>query len=194
MTKKKTPSRVSAASQNALKKRMLITYATITFVVLAGILLVVLFYKGGQKDLSDEGYEKDIARQLGLNFDKEGELAFLSENGDTLAAIDIEIADDNAERRIGLMFRESMKENQGMLFIFPDEAIRSFWMRNTYMSLDMIFVNRNDEIVTIQKNTVPLTENSYFSTRPAVYVIEVNAGFADRHGIKVGGRISWKRN
>jgi len=193
MAKKKSRSGSRAASQKAEKKRFIMTYATLAFVVVAVILLVVLFYEGEEKDLSGAGYEKDIAQQLGLDFEKEGELAFISANNDTLLTIEIEIADDDAERRIGMMFREEMEEGQGMFFIFPVQEVRSFWMRNTYVSLDMIFVNRDNEIVTIQKNTAPLTQNSYFSTQPAVYVIEVNAGFADRHGVGVGDGISWKR-
>jgi|GEM_PF-177351 len=193
MAKKKSGSGSRAVSRDAVKKRIIITYATLTFVVLAVILLVVLFYEGEQKDLSGVGYEKDIARRLGLDFEKEGELIFVAKVGDTLVTVDIEIADDDAERRIGMMFRKEMEEEQGMFFIFPVQEVRSFWMRNTYVPLDMIFVNRDNEIVTIQKNTAPLTENSCFSARPAVYVVEVNAGFADRHGVSVGDRISWKR-
>ncbi|MBN1213559.1 MAG: DUF192 domain-containing protein [candidate division Zixibacteria bacterium] len=193
MTKKKTGSGKRTASQSTVQKRIIITYSTLAFTVIAVIILVVLFYEGEQKDLAGTGYEKDIARRLGLDFEKEGELIFTDKNGDTLVSIDIEIADDDAERRIGMMFREDMEEEQGMFFIFPAEEIRSFWMRNTYLPLDMIFINRDNDIVTIRKNTVPLTENSYFSTGPAIYVIEVNAGFADRHGVRVGDRISWQR-
>jgi uncharacterized membrane protein (UPF0127 family) len=84
-----------------------------------------------------------------------------------------------------------MEENQGMLFIFPDEQIRSFWMRNTFISLDMIFVNSNKEIVTIHKNTRVLSSESYPSAEPATYVIEVVAGFTDKHNIKVGDKVGW---
>ena len=91
------------------------------------------------------------------------------------------------------MNRSSMKENQGMLFIFPDEEIQSFWMRNTLISLDMIFVNKNKKIVTIHKNTKILSSQSYSSTEPAMYVIEVDGGFTDRHHIVRGDKIYWMR-
>ena len=164
MAKKKTRPPKRSASQNEAKKRILITYATLAFVVIAAIVLVVLFYEGEQGDLPGTGYERDIAHRLGLDFEKDGELSFIGEKGDTLLTIDIEIADDDAEKRIGMMFREEMEEGQGMFFIFPAQGIRSFWMRNTYVSLDMIYVNRDNKIVTIQKNTTPLTESTYFST------------------------------
>lgn len=124
-------------------------------------------------------------------FHKEGELRFFGANQDLLATIDIEIAQDELERETGLMYREKMAENQGMLFVFDDSDVRSFWMKNTLISLDMIFVNEKDEIITIRKHTTPLSEQSYVSTGPAKYVIEVNAGFTDKHQITVGDRIVW---
>ncbi len=126
-------------------------------------------------------------------FLKEGLLTFFAPNGERVTMIDIEIAEAADERNRGLMFREQMAENQGMLFIFPVEFMQSFWMKNTLLSLDMIFVNDNREIVTIQRNTTPLDEGSYKSSAPARYVVEVNAGFADRHGIREGYRINWLR-
>jgi len=105
--------------------------------------------------------------------------------------IDIEIADNDYERQLGLMNRQSMEEMQGMLFIFPDERFQSFWMVNTLISLDIIFINSNKKIVTIHKNTTPLSEQSYPSSAPAQYVLEVNAGFCDRHTVKLGDKVFW---
>jgi hypothetical protein len=89
------------------------------------------------------------------------------------------------------MYREKMAANQGMLFIFDDSDVRSFWMKNTMISLDMIFINEKDQIITIHKHTTSLSEGSYTSTGPAKYVLEVNAGFTDDHKIAVGDRIAW---
>jgi uncharacterized membrane protein (UPF0127 family) len=91
------------------------------------------------------------------------------------------------------MYRDKLAENQGMLFIFEDDAPRAFWMKNTVLSLDMIFVNSRNEIVTIHKNTTPYSEQSYESTKPAKYVIEVNAGYTDGHKVSVGDHIAWSR-
>lgn len=126
-------------------------------------------------------------------FTKEGELIFSDSLGNEKIKIDIEVADTEYERQLGLMNRKEMNENQGMLFIFPDEQFRSFWMLNTLISLDMLFVNRERQIVTIHKNTTPLSQQSYPSTAPAVYVVEVIGGFTDKHNIKVGDKINWMR-
>ena len=124
-------------------------------------------------------------------FTKEGELTITDSLGTLKAKIDLEIADNDYERALGLMNRKDMNENQGMLFIFPRQDYQSFWMRNTLISLDMIFVNDQKRIVTIHKNTKILSETSYPSSQPSMYVVEVIAGFTDRHNIQVGDKIDW---
>ncbi len=126
-------------------------------------------------------------------FSKEGKLAVLDSQADTLASLDIEIADTIDETVLGLMYRQSMETDQGMLFIFDREQPQSFWMKNTYFSLDMIFVDNEGTIVSIRKETTPLSEASYSSDHPARYVLEVVGGFTRRHGISVGDRIVWTR-
>lgn len=128
-------------------------------------------------------------------FKKEGTLSFISkDNNETLAVIDIEIADTDQKTMQGLMYRSSMPQNAGMLFLMPREDIQGFWMRNTYIPLDMIFVNSNKEIVTIHANTTPMNENSYISTAPALYVVEVNAGYCNKNNIKEGDMIDFTIN
>jgi len=124
-------------------------------------------------------------------FKKEGELTFSDSTGKQLAKIDIEIAEDDYTRQLGLMNRKSMEENQGMLFIFPNEQLQSFWMLNTLFSLDMLFINKENKIVTLHKNTTPLSQQSYPSSKPATYVLEVVSGFTDRHNVKEGDYIHW---
>ena len=124
-------------------------------------------------------------------FTKEGELTFTDSLGTLKTKIDLEIADNDYERQLGLMNRKEMRENEGMLFIFLRQDYQSFWMRNTLISLDMIFVNDQKKIVTIHKNTKILSETSYPSSEPALYVIEVLAGFTDKHNIQVGDKIDW---
>ena len=123
----------------------------------------------------------------------EGEIVFVSAAGDTLTRIEVEIADDQFERRAGLMYRHQPKDDQGLLFVFDTLRIQSFWMRNTIYSLDMLFVDSSLEIVTILKETKPFSQSPYSSTRPALYVVEVEAGFADRHNIVEGDRMLWRR-
>lgn len=124
-------------------------------------------------------------------FKKEGELTITDSTGKELVTIDIEIADNDYERQLGLMNRKSMEENQGMLFIFPVEKYQSFWMLNTLFSLDMLFINKEKEIVTIHKFTKPISKESYPSSKPAIYVLEVLAGFTDKYNIKEGDKIYW---
>lgn len=128
-------------------------------------------------------------------FRKEGELEFLSKDGGkVIKKIDVELAENDDERAQGLMFRKSMDDNKGMLFIFDGpEQMQSFWMKNTIMSLDIIYVNANKQIVKIYKNTTPYSENSLPSDRPAQYVVEVFAGFTDRYGIKDGDKINFSK-
>lgn len=125
------------------------------------------------------------------SFTKEGELIFTDSLGTLKTKIEIEIADNNYERQLGLMNRKEMKENEGMLFIFDKLELQSFWMRNTLISLDIMFVDNQKKIVTIHKNTKILSDNSYPSSQPSIYVVEVLAGFTDRHNIKVGDKIDW---
>lgn len=121
------------------------------------------------------------------NFIKEGEIVFLRQGtGERIKKIDVEIADNDGERSKGLMYRSAMADSLGMLFIFTNAEPQSFWMKNTYISLDILYVDENKKIVTIQKNTKPLSEESIPSYRNAQYVIEVNGGFCEHYGIKEG--------
>lgn len=129
-----------------------------------------------------------------LEFRKDGELSFLSnDKSETLQDIEIEIVKDDASIERGLMWRKSMLENRGMLFIM-EMGEKSFWMKNTYIPLDIIFINHNKQIVTIQKNTTPLSEKNVRSSQNAKYVLEVNAGYSDKFGIKKGDFVKWQEN
>lgn len=155
-------------------------------VIVAGLAVYFLQKSGSQSEISTQSETIDIP------FQKQGELFFTSQqNSDTLARIDIEVADNDQLRARGLMYRRSLPENGGMLFTQNREEIQSFWMKNTYIPLDILFVNANKEIVTIHSNTTPLKEWNYASTQPALYVVEVNAGFSNRHGISTGDRIEF---
>lgn len=128
----------------------------------------------------------------GPAFKKEGQLFFIGKaKNDTIRKIDIELATTDEERANGLMNRKSMSDEQGMLFVFPAAEEQSFWMKNTYISLDIIYVNEQLEIVSVQKYATPLSEESLPSFKKAMYVVEVNAGFCDKYHIAYGDRISF---
>jgi uncharacterized membrane protein (UPF0127 family) len=122
----------------------------------------------------------------------EGELQFLRQDGSIAVSITIEIADTSEARIKGLMERWFLPELHGMLFIFDQPEVQRFWMHNTPLSLDMLFVDRNRRILNIAESTTPMSDQTYASTGPAQYVVEVKAGFSKRHGIQEGMSIRWK--
>ena len=131
----------------------------------------------------------------GTAFKKQGDLSFISKSGaDTIRKIDIQLAQTDAQRADGLMYRKSMTDGQGMLFLFPEMEERAFWMKNTYISLDIVYIDDNMEIVSIQKYATPLSEESLPSFKKAQYVLEVNGGFCDKYHIGYGDRISFSKS
>jgi hypothetical protein len=98
----------------------------------------------------------------------------------------VEVVDTNKTRASGLMFREELAPNAGMLFDFKREQPVSFWMKNTFIPLDVFFIKADGRIVNIAKRAVPHSERSIASDEPVLGVLETNAGVADRLGIKLG--------
>lgn len=130
-----------------------------------------------------------------ITFTKEGELSLLKAESDSIIAnLDIEIADDEYKTQTGLMYRHSMAANHGMLFIFPKEESRSFYMKNTEFPLDIIYLNSKKEIVSIHKNAKSFDETSLPSEAASQYVLEVNAGLADLWQLEKGDRIKFSRD
>lgn len=122
--------------------------------------------------------------------DTEGRVIVMTPDG--IHYFRVAIADNDQERSTGLMFVEKMDNDAGMLFVFEEENIRTFWMKNTKITLDMIFINSNGEIVSIQKNAQPCTSDQckmYSSVSPATYVLEINGGLANKKNINVGDTV-----
>lgn len=101
----------------------------------------------------------------------------------------VEIADDDVERERGLMFRPPLGDDQGMLFEFPESAERSFWMRNTPSSLDILYVAADGRIVSIARNTTPNSDTPIPSNGPATGVIELRGGRAAEISADPGDRV-----
>jgi len=116
-------------------------------------------------------------------FNKEAEVYLIHSNGDTLRKIDVELAESDYEKQTGLMYRESLGSDQGMLFVYDSERVRNFYMKNTYISLDIIYYDTDSTLVSIQKNATPRDEMNLPSDGPAQFVLEINAGLADEWGI-----------
>ena len=135
--------------------------------------------------------DKKIIEQTKISFKKEGELTIIKVADSTQIKLDIEIADTEFDTQTGLMYRESMEKNQAMLFVFEDVTERYFYMKNTKIPLDIIYIDANKTIVSFQKNAKPFDENSLPSNAPAKYVLEINAGLVDAWGVSVGDKIKF---
>lgn len=102
----------------------------------------------------------------------------------------VEVSETDRQRAKGLMFRESMAADHGMLFIFEGEGERYFWMKNTPLPLDIIYISRAGAIVSIAADTTPYSEKVIPSNGAAKYVLELNAGTAQKLGISAGDTVS----
>tara|TARA_R110000787_G_scaffold25836_1_gene72458 strand:+ start:7898 stop:8356 length:459 start_codon:yes stop_codon:yes gene_type:complete len=101
----------------------------------------------------------------------------------------VEIADEEPERQRGMMFREPLADDRGMLFEFPDVAERAFWMRNTPSSLDIIYIDPRGRIVSIAAHAVPFSEITIPSRGAASGVLELRAGRAEEIGARAGDQV-----
>ena len=123
-----------------------------------------------------------------LFYKKSGKVCF--ENN----CFNVEIADNYSTLTKGLMYRKDLPKNQGMLFIFPKEDIYSFWMKNTLIPLDIIWLNKNKEVIFMAKSAQPCARANCPSIVPdglASYALELNAGSADKIGLGLGDRIDF---
>ena len=129
-----------------------------------------------------------------VTFTKEGELSiYKAESDSILANFDIEIAESDYETQTGLMYRSGMMDKQGMLFIFEDSRLHSFYMKNTEFPIDILFIDDQLKIATIKENAQPLDESGISSVVPIQYVLEVNAGLTKKIGLAVGDSIAFNR-
>ena len=151
------------------------------------LFLFLIFFIG----LSACKGDKKVIKQTEVSFKKEGELTIFKSADSTEIKLDIEIADTDFDIQTGLMYRNSMEKNQGMLFVFDDVKKRYFYMKNTKIPLDLVFIDNNKKIVSFQKNAKPFDESSLPSNAPAKYVLEINAGLVEAWELMVGDHISY---
>jgi len=165
-----------------------------TILIIIASIITSFYFSSCQKDPGevkvDTVSNKDASK---IQFKKQGEVYFQDSLKNLKKKIDVEIAETDETRHLGLMYRENMAEEQGMLFLFPQEEFQSFFMKNTIMPLDIMFINKKKQIVKIHKRTEPYSEKSLPSLKPSMYVVEVNAGFSDKYNIKEGDYIDWRK-
>lgn len=121
---------------------------------------------------------------------------FVGADGSALGRpFNLEVADSEPERQKGLMFRKpnEMAADEGMIFVFPEERVQSFWMKNTYIPLDMLFLDRQLRVVGLLRDVPILNEKPRSVGKPSQYVVELHAGTAERLGITSGARLKLSR-
>ena len=162
-------------------------FATVAIVIFLGYFLLPYLGKESAPKRTIKGRNAEPV------FKKEARAFWVRNNTDTLPALDIELAETPYEIETGLMYRSFMEEQAGMLFVFPDERPRSFWMKNTKISLDIIYLDRNYKMVSAAENATPYSERSLPSAGPAQYVLEVNAGYVQQNKLNPGDQMVLKR-
>ena len=106
----------------------------------------------------------------------------------------MDIAKTSKERKLGLMYKKSLDSNKGMIFIYNKEKKHPFWMKNTMIPLDIIWLNKSKQVVYISKNTQPCKQNDCLGIKPnrrAIYVLEINANLSDKLGLSIGDLIEF---
>jgi uncharacterized membrane protein (UPF0127 family) len=149
----------------------------------AVVLCLVLVACSPPATTAQQGTMPDLDEDFGF-----GSLTIVNDDGKHLE-FDVYLAVDFEQQRRGLMFVRDMPATTGMLFIYGEEGIRSMWMKNTYIPLDMVFARADGTVTNIITDTVPQTLNSNRSTEPAAYVLELNAGTARRLNIGTRSRL-----
>ena len=147
----------------------------------AKLLAVALVLSGIASQLALTGEAPDFAR---------GKIALTSPES-APRSFNVEFAATLEERKYGLMHRTALKPRTGMLFIYPTDAVRHFWMKNTPLSLDIFFFSEDKILVHSVLATIPFSEDVISSQVPARYVLELQTGSADRYGIGVGSEFEF---
>ena len=104
----------------------------------------------------------------------------------------VEIADTAAKREIGLQYRRELADDRGMVFLFPSESQQTFWMKNTPIPLDMIFISRDSKIVGVVEKAVPFSLDARSVQAQSQFVLEINGGLARRYSIRAGDTVRFE--
>lgn len=128
-----------------------------------------------------------------ITFTKEA-TGYLIKKGtqDTIQVLELEIADTDYEIQTGMMYRQSMQNNQAMLFIFEQEQPLAFYMKNTHVALDIIYLKADGTIDSFAENATPMDETSLPSAGPSQYALEIKAGLAEKWGLDIGDSFVWE--
>ncbi|PPR79572.1 MAG: hypothetical protein CFH01_00318 [Alphaproteobacteria bacterium MarineAlpha2_Bin1] len=149
------------------------------------LLLVLAFFNN-----TSSSYSQELEKQDTIYFNKS--MVFIFNENNKIAEFTIELVNTKEKRERGLMYRKALNKNAGMLFDFKNSKKVSFWMKNTYIPLDIIFIDRRGYIVKTHENAVPHSIKSIDSEFLVRYVLEINAGLIDKFNINIGDKVVYK--
>jgi uncharacterized membrane protein (UPF0127 family) len=141
--------------------------APITFVLLAALLVIAAACERGPR------------------------VAIVAPDGSTLTTVKIELADTPQKQEMGLMYRDALAGDAGMLFVFAEPSHQVFWMKNTRIPLDLLFADSQQRVIGIVANAEPYSEARIGVPGDSQYVLEVNGGFCQQRGVKAGDRLDF---
>ncbi len=118
-------------------------------------------------------------------------VTIVGSDGKARATVAVEVANTEARRELGLMYRKHLDDNAGMIFVFPEASQQNFWMHNTPISLDMIFADAAGRVLGIVANAEPFSDRPVGVAGDSEYVLEVNGGFCAKNGITAGDRLDF---
>ncbi|MDG1252756.1 MAG: DUF192 domain-containing protein [Schleiferiaceae bacterium] len=176
-----------------MKKSLFKTVGTILLsLALIGFLYVQIAPAITGVDTKVKSHAQNIAETYEPPFLLEGYGAFVN-GSDTVATYRIELAESEREVQQGMMWRKHMDPDMGMLFLMPEERMQSFWMKNTYVGLDIVYISSAGQVVSIQANAQPFSETPLPSEGPAQVILELPAGTCAQVGITPGMNFKWNR-
>lgn len=111
---------------------------------------------------------------------------FVLQQQDTMKIFQTEVANTPEKRSLGLMYRKDIPDDYGMFFVFPQKKVVTMWMKNTYIPLEMLFLDENGKIIHIIKDAKPLDETLLSSEKPCSFVVEVKKGFCEKNNVQIG--------
>lgn len=182
--------------QTSLGLPLLIILVLMPFIIVCILLLIfVVALNENSLPVGNSQPTNLIAQteQTGLDLEEVNRATISNLAKPSAIQVTAEIANTPAERSRGLMFRQELAADKGMLFIFPRAQSVEFWMKDTQLSLDIIFISADKRIINIAKQAKPLvTDKTYPSNGQVLYVLEVNAGFTDQNNYSIGDQLDIK--
>ena len=159
------------------------------FLLLLALVLVV----GCSSNKEHTPPSEPVESNVNIPFRSDGTLTF-SRDGEILRTVAIEIAEDDSSKNRGLMQRDGLPDDSGMLFLFPTEAEQGFWMGNTRIALDFVWIRSSGEVHSMTKYIQPMRTETVPSNGPVQYVLELEAGYLDSMGLIEGDMAEWTRH